>query len=246
MPRQTSLTKSASADQSALLTEWETGAKSYFGKGRSLITGTSQLPPELPLAAGVYLFLETLKGQSQETAKTYRVGCRRFMWFIFETAGQIPDQATIYELSPLVLEDFYLWLVATYGRKARATCNSYMAAARNLFDYLARRRLTPGGCQFQEMVAGLSRLQGRASYKTPVSKVDRWLRRPGWPLNRRYRSWKTSLPPNLKRTQTRPLSTRKEQYPPRTVSPFLILAPAENFPGISKTSQPTSWIPPRR
>ena len=162
MPRQTSLTKSASADQSALLTEWETGAKSYFGKGRSLITGTSQLPPELPLAAGVYLFLETLKGQSQETAKTYRVGCRRFMWFIFETAGQIPDQATIYELSPLVLEDFYLWLVATYGRKARATCNSYMAAARNLFDYLARRRLTPGGCQFQEMVAGLSpRVKGR-------------------------------------------------------------------------------------
>lgn len=168
MSRQTSLTKSA--DQATLLTEWETGAKNYFGAGRALITGMNQLPPELPLAAGVHLFLETLKGQSQETAKTYRVGCRRFMWFIFKTTGQPPDQATIYELSPLVLEDFYLWLVATYGRKARATCNSYMAATRNLFDYLARRRLTPGGCQYQEMIAGLGRLQGRASYKTPRVK----------------------------------------------------------------------------
>ncbi len=158
------------ADQSSLLNEWESAGKSYFGTGRVLQAGMAQLPADLPLAAGVQLFLDTLKGQSQETAKTYRVGCRRFMWFMYETTGQAPDQASIYELSPLVLEDFYLWLVATYGRKARATCSSYMAAARNLFDYLARRRLTPGGCQYQEMVAGLGRLQGRASYKTPRAK----------------------------------------------------------------------------
>ena len=160
----------AFSDQPALLTQWETAGKTYFGAGRSLVVGMAQLPEDLPLAAGVQLFLDTLKGQSQETAKTYRVGCRRFMWFVYDTTGQAPDQATIYSLSPLVLEDFYLWLVATYGRRARATVSSYMAAARNLFEYLARRRLTPGRCQYQEMVAGLGRLQGRASYKTPRVK----------------------------------------------------------------------------
>lgn len=178
---------SRAADQSALLTEWESAARAYFGTGRSGQTGTGQLPEDLPLAAGVQLFLDTLRGQSQETAKTYRVGCRRFLWFVYETTGHAPDQATVYGLSPLVLEDFYLWLVATYGRKARATCTAYMAAARNLFDYLARRRLTPGGCQYQEMVAGLGRLQGRASYKTPrvrgrqVEQVARLALKPAVP-----------------------------------------------------------------
>jgi site-specific recombinase XerD len=77
------------------------------------------------------------------------------------------NQVTSSLLSPLVLEEFYLWLVDSYGRKARSTTGSYLAASRNLFEYLARHRLTPQNCQYQEMVAGLSKLAGRASYKTP-------------------------------------------------------------------------------
>jgi site-specific recombinase XerD len=159
----------AATDQPDLLSRWETAGLAYLAP-EQVKPIVPQLPPDLPLAAGVSLFLGTLKGQSRETAKTYRVGCRRFMWFIYTTTGHAPDRLAVSALSPLVLEDFYLWLVGTYGRKARSTCNSYMAAARNLFDYLARRRITPGGCQYQEMVAGLSRLQGRASYKTPRVK----------------------------------------------------------------------------
>lgn len=155
--------------QPGLLKRWETAGAAYLAP-EQVKPVVPQLPADLPLAAGVNLFLATLKGQSQETAKTYRVGCRRFMWFVYTTTEQAPDRLAVADLSPLVLEDFYLWLVASYGRKARATCNSYMAAARNLFDFLARRRITPGGCQYQEMVAGLSRLQGRASYKTPRVK----------------------------------------------------------------------------
>ncbi len=155
--------------QPDLLKRWETAGAAYLVPPAAK-PAIPQLPADLPLAAGVNLFLATLKGQSQETAKTYRVGCRRFMWFIYTTTGQMPDRLAVSALSPLVLEEFYLWLVAIYGRKARSTCNSYMAAARNLFDFLARRRITPGGCQYQEMVAGLSRLQGRASYKTPRVK----------------------------------------------------------------------------
>lgn len=163
-----SLEVTAEADQRALLNRWESAATAYLEAER--LKSANQLPEDLPLAAGITLFLETLKGQSQETAKTYRVGCRRFMLFIYDTTGRAADRTAVTGLSPLVLEDFYLWLVATYGRKARSTCNSYMAAARNLFDYLARRRITPGGCQYQEMIAGLSRLQGRSSYKTPRVK----------------------------------------------------------------------------
>lgn len=156
-------------EQADFLKQWESAGKTFLAPepARPLV---EKLPADLPLAAGVNLFLATLQGQSQETAKTYRVGCRRFMWFIYTTTDKAPDRLAVADLSPLVLEDFYLWLVATYGRKARATCNSYMAAARNLFDFLARRRITPGGCQYQEMIAGLSRLQGRASYKTPRVK----------------------------------------------------------------------------
>jgi site-specific recombinase XerD len=154
------------SEQSQLLTEWEEASLTYI-KAQSLEPTQARLPQDLPLASAVGLFLATLKGQSDQTLKTYRVGCRRFMWFIFSTERGEPTQVTVSSLSPLVLEEFYLWLVDNYGRKARATTGSYLAASRNLFDYLARHRLTPQNCQYQEMVAGLSKLAGRASYKTP-------------------------------------------------------------------------------
>jgi site-specific recombinase XerD len=153
-------------EQSQLLPQWEAASHSHI-KEKGLEPTQTRLPQDLPLASAVSLFLATLKGQSEQTLKTYRVGCRRFMWFIFSTDRGEPTQMPISSLSPLVLEEFYLWLVDNYGRKARATTGSYLAASRNLFDYLARHRLTPQNCQYQEMVAGLSKLQGRASYKTP-------------------------------------------------------------------------------
>ena len=125
------------------------------------------LPQDLSLAAAVASFLATLKGQSQQTHKSYRVGCRRFMWFCWATGLGDPCVVTVTSMSPFVLEDFYLWLVEWYGREARTTMAGYLAATRNLFEYLARRQVTAQGCQYQEMVAGLSRLQGRASYRTP-------------------------------------------------------------------------------
>jgi site-specific recombinase XerD len=159
-------TTNLSSEPSQLLTRWEEESLAYI-KAQGLEPAQARLPQDLPLASAVSLFLATLKGQSEQTLKTYRVGCRRFMWFIFSTDRGEPTQVTVSSLSPLVLEEFYLWLVDSYGRKARATTGSYLAASRNLFEYLARHRLTPQSCQYQEMVAGLSKLAGRASYKTP-------------------------------------------------------------------------------
>src|SRR3954447_6517953 len=95
------------ADQPDLLKQWETAGAAYLAP-EQVKPVVPQLPADLPLAAGVNLFLATLKGQSQETAKTYRVGCRRFMWFVYTTTGQAPDGLAVADLSPLVLEDFYL------------------------------------------------------------------------------------------------------------------------------------------
>jgi hypothetical protein len=112
------------------------------------------------------MFLKTLQGRSQETARSYRKGCRRFLWFLYSTQRGEPSELAITALDPLILEDFYGWQVEQYGRQARITIDNNLAGPRNLFAFLARRRLTPGGCQYQEMVAGLSQFRGRASYKT--------------------------------------------------------------------------------
>ncbi len=143
--------------------------KMYDPAHRRIIGVPEQLPPELTLNAAIILFIATLTAQSKQTSKTYRVGCRRLMWFIYSTEGGRPDQLPVVQLSPAVLEDFYLWLVETYGKQARATIGAYMAGARNLFDYLASRELSPGGVQFARLVARLGKMQGRASYKTPDS-----------------------------------------------------------------------------
>jgi integrase len=50
------------------------------------------------------------------------------------------------------------------------TVAGYMAGPRNLFAYLARRDITPGGAQYAKMTGGLSRLAGRSGYKSP--RVD--------------------------------------------------------------------------
>jgi site-specific recombinase XerD len=132
--------------------------------------GAPALPADTTVACGVCLFLKTLKGQSVQTYKTYRVGCRIFMYFLYASGQGDPAALTVTGLQPLVLEDYYLWLVGRYSRGKRMTVSGYMAGPRNLFAYLARRDLTPSHIQYAKMTGGLARLAGRGGYKTP--RVD--------------------------------------------------------------------------
>ena len=161
-------------NQTLLLNSWETSgyeqlsqARLYDSKHRQVVNVGESLPQNLTLSAAIGIFLSTLAGQSKQTHKTYRVGCRRLMWFVYSTDRGLPHELLVSEMSPGVLEDFYLWLVDNYGKQNRATVGAYMAATRNLFDYLSSRELTPGGAQYSKMVARLGKMQGRASYKTP-------------------------------------------------------------------------------
>jgi site-specific recombinase XerD len=132
--------------------------------------GVAVLPPHTSVACGVSLFLKTLKGQSVQTHKTYRVACRIFMFFLYESGLGDPSALAVTALQPLILEDYYLWLVDRYSRTKKMTVAGYMAGPRNLFAYLARRDLTPGHVQYAKMTGGLARLVGRGGYKTP--RVD--------------------------------------------------------------------------
>ncbi|MBN9390512.1 MAG: tyrosine-type recombinase/integrase [Chloroflexi bacterium] len=132
--------------------------------------GLAVLPPDTSVACGVSLFLKTLKGQSVQTHKTYRVACRIFMYFLYESGLGDPSTIAVTALQPLILEDYYLWLVDRYSRAKKMTVAGYMAGPRNLFAYLARRDLTPGHVQYAKMTGGLARLVGRGGYKTP--RVD--------------------------------------------------------------------------
>jgi len=128
------------------------------------------LPPHISVACAISLFLLTLRGQSLQTHKTYRVGCRVFMLFLHEKGLGNPTEIGVNSLPPLILEEYYLWLVDKYSRSKRTTVSGYMAGPRNLFSYLARREVSPNGVQLSKMTGGLSKLVGRSSYKTP--RVD--------------------------------------------------------------------------
>lgn len=154
-------------NETALKNAWEAAGNRQVAL---LETGQAGLPADLSVAGAVSLFLPTLKGQSVQTYKTYRVGCRIFMLFLYATDRGDPAELPLTSLPPLILEDYYLWLVAKYSRVKKMTLAGYMAGPRNLFAYLARRDLTPGGVQYSKMTGGLSKLVGRSGYKTP--RVD--------------------------------------------------------------------------
>ncbi len=153
--------------ETALKDEWEARGQAQAAQ---LDMAQTALPTDISLAAGVCLFLYTLKGQSVQTHKTYRVGCRVFMYFLHESGRGNPAELPVAGLPPLILEDYYLWLVERYSRARKTTVAGYMAGPRNLFAYLARRDTTPSGVQYAKMTGGLARLVGRSSYKTP--RVD--------------------------------------------------------------------------
>lgn len=153
--------------EAALKDSWEAAGKTQAERLDPVQPG---LPAEISLACGINLFLGSLKGQSMQTYKTYRVGCRLLMFFVYESGRGNPAQVPVAQLPPLVLEDYYLWLVERYSRAKKMTVAGYMAGPRNLFAYLARREITPGGAQYAKMTGGLSRLAGRSGYKSP--RVD--------------------------------------------------------------------------
>ncbi len=153
--------------ETILKDRWEAAGQA---QAVNLDPSQDQLPAGVSIAAGMGLFLQTLKGQSAQTHKTYRVGCRVFLYFLYETGRGDPAQLTVTGLPPLILEEYYLWLVERFSREKKMTVSGYMAGPRNLFAYLARREVTPGGVQYSKMTGGLSRLVGRSSYKTP--RVD--------------------------------------------------------------------------
>jgi site-specific recombinase XerD len=160
--------KALADPESALKDVWEAAGQQQATQME--LNQAATLPPEISVACGVSLFLRTLKGQSAQTHKTYRVGCRVFMYFLYESGRGSPAELKVVDLPPLILEDYYLWLVDKYSRGKRMTVSGYMAGPRNLFSYLARRDVTPGNVQYSKMVGGLSKLVGRGSYKTP--RVD--------------------------------------------------------------------------
>jgi site-specific recombinase XerD len=136
------------------------------------------LPQDLDVAAGTELFLATLGGKSRATARTYRTGCRRFWTFLYETGRGEPPATPVVKLPASILERYYEWLLAKYGANGNGsaggnssganTIGIYMASARNLFEYLASRAITPGNVQYQQLIARLGKLQARSSgYRTP-------------------------------------------------------------------------------
>jgi site-specific recombinase XerD len=165
----------APAQTEASLKQAENALKDSWGRAGELQAaqleqGAPALPAGTSVACGVCLFLKTLKGQSVQTHKTYQVGCRIFMYFLYESGQGDPATLPVTGLQPLVLEDYFLWLVDRYSRSKKMTVAGYMAGPRNLFAYLARRDLTPSHVQYAKMIGGLARLTGRGGYKTP--RVD--------------------------------------------------------------------------
>jgi site-specific recombinase XerD len=174
-PKKPAVGEEAPAQSEAVLKKAENALKdrwSEAGEAQAALLeqGAPALPPDTTVACGVCLFLKTLKGQSVQTYKTYRVGCRIFMYFLYASGQGDPSALAVTGLQPLVLEDYYLWLVDRYSRSKRMTVSGYMAGPRNLFAYLARRDLTPSHIQYAKMTGGLARLAGRGGYKTP--RVD--------------------------------------------------------------------------
>src|SRR5690242_13274246 len=117
--------------ESALKDAWESEGNRQASALLEL--GQPDLPVDLSVAGAISLFLRTLKGQSVQTHKTYRVGCRVFMLFLYATNRGNPAEIAVVNLPSLILEDYYLWLVDKYSRAKKMTLAGYMSGPRNLF-----------------------------------------------------------------------------------------------------------------
>lgn len=161
-------------------TQTEPATEKIKVKYRVEILDDDELPTDLDIASGMELFLATLAGKSKETVRTYRTGCRRFLTFLYTTGRGQPTHISVNKLPISILERYHDWLLTNYtnsnstksagGNKQGSpnTVMGYMAAARNLFEYLSSRNISPGGAQYQRLVARLPKLQARSGgYRTP-------------------------------------------------------------------------------
>jgi site-specific recombinase XerD len=115
-------------------------------------------------------FLDSLAGKSPHTARSYATGLDRFLAFLAER-GADPAALETAAIPGDAVERFYIWLVRRYGRTARGTQLTYLAAVRAFYRYLERRHLTPEGVTLERIRAGLREVMGRPpAYKTP--RVD--------------------------------------------------------------------------
>lgn len=121
---------------------------------------------ETPSVGDAYAaFLETLVGKSPHTVHTYRTGLNHFGDYLVERG--LPLSTLTADLPGDVLERFYTWLVRRYGRAARPTCTTYVAAARAFFRFLERRGWGPRVAHLEQLALGLREVAGRGSYKSP-------------------------------------------------------------------------------
>jgi site-specific recombinase XerD len=117
------------------------------------------------IATAAALFEETLVAKSRRTAANYRSALRRFGEFV-EATGRSWTQRTD-QLPADVLEQFYAWLIRSYGREHRSTAVTYVAEVRAFFRFLDRRRWLRPDVSYERMKDGLRELIGRQPYRTP-------------------------------------------------------------------------------
>jgi site-specific recombinase XerD len=155
--------------QTALLRQWESAGEEELRRLRltALNDADDKLDSTLSVAGAIMLYLSTLSARSKATRDSYHYGCRRFMWFLYQSDSGTAPQIAVVDLPTRVLLNYNQWLITAYGNTSPATIALYLTVARNLFEYLSERELTPQNCQFSKLVAGLKKQRIRASYKTP-------------------------------------------------------------------------------
>ncbi len=158
-----------SQEQQKLLRSWEKAGQLELARLRLDLANDSddKLDEQLSVAGAAALYLNTLVSRTKATRDSYQYGCRRFMWFLYEANSGPALEVKVLDLPVRVLLNYNQWLINTYGSESPATVSLYLTVARNLFEYLAERELTPQRCQFSKLIAGLKRQRIRSSYKTP-------------------------------------------------------------------------------
>jgi len=125
----------------------------------------------LTVDAALTMFAASLTGKSPHTQRTYQTALDRFCEYLAERtlAPDLPTAALPADL----LERYYTWLVARYGRTARATHTTYLAGVRAFLRFLERRQCGPEEASYEQLREGLRAVIGRASYRTP--RIDQGL-----------------------------------------------------------------------
>lgn len=114
-------------------------------------------------------FSATLIAKSPYTATNYRSGLNRLDEYL-RSIGKDPQSVTTNHLPDTLLDDFYTWLLTSYGRQRRNTAVTYVAAARAFIRFLDQRHWLDPAVSYERMKTGVRDLIGKMSYRTP--RVD--------------------------------------------------------------------------